>query len=385
MKKEILTVVFDRKRTLAKTGEGKVEICIYFDRVERKFVTIKTCSEVLWMKYQKSKELKKELQIYREVIERMQRNHEQMTIETLNSYLGISTTKKQDELNLKRMSVAPDGFIDFMRSCIAKEKLARSTEKHKIGTIDAIIRFGRLSRFNQLTPNNIVAFDDFLRSESDRKTCTIFSYHKIVKIYTKLAFQMGYIATDPYDHPLCHFDHGKYAERKPLSEEELVKIRSLDHLTSKEEKVRDLFVFCAYTGLAYIDSQMFDYFTMTEEVNGTTYIDGRRVKTGNNYYTPILPPAMDVLEKYNFLLPHISNQKANDYLHVIESRCNLNKPLTTHVARHSFATLALSYDIPIENVARMMGHSNIRTTQIYSKILKSTIERHTEALIAKIQ
>lgn len=385
MKKEILTVVFDRKKTLAKTGEGKVEICIYFNRVERKFVTIKTCSEALWTRYKKSRELKKELQIYQEVIERMQKNREQMTIETLNSYMGLSTDRKQDDLELKRLSMSADGFIDFMRSCIAKEKLARSTEKHKYGTIEAIIRFGRLSRFNQLTPNNIVAFDDFLHGESDRKICTIFSYHKVVKVYTKLAFQFGYIPADPYDHPLCHFDHGKYAERKPLSEEELLKIRSLEHLTSKEEKVRDLFVFCAYTGLAYIDSQKFDFNTMTEEVNGTTYIDGRRVKTGNTYYTPILPPAMEVLEKYNYQLPHISNQKANDYLHVIESRCNLNKSLTTHVARHSFATLVLSYDIPIENVARMLGHSNIRTTQIYSKILKSTIERHTEALIAKIQ
>ena len=94
---------------------------------------------------------------------------------------------------------------------------------------------------------------------------------------------------------------------------------------------------------------------------------------------------MAILEKYDYKLPHITNQKANDYLHLIESRCKFNKPLTTHVARHSFATLCLSYDIPIENVARMMGHSNIRTTQVYARILKKTIERHTEALIAKIQ
>ena len=130
---------------------------------------------------------------------------------------------------------------------------------------------------------------------------------------------------------------------------------------------------------------MFDFETMTQELNGFTYIDGERVKTGNAFFTPILPPAMEVLKKYKYQLPHITNQKANDYLHLIEDRLKINKPLTTHVARHSFATLCLSYDIPIENVARMMGHSNIRTTQVYARILKKTIERHTEALIAKIQ
>ena len=94
---------------------------------------------------------------------------------------------------------------------------------------------------------------------------------------------------------------------------------------------------------------------------------------------------MEVLKKYNNKLPHISNQKANDYLHLIEVICEIHKPLTTHVARHSFATLALSYDIPIEDVARMMGHTNIKTTQIYAKILKSTIERHAGNLASLIK
>ena len=126
---------------------------------------------------------------------------------------------------------------------------------------------------------------------------------------------MGYISSDPYEHPLCHFDHGKYAERRPLSEAELLSIRNIENLSSKEVKARDLFVFCAYTGLAYIDSQMFDYRTMAEEVQGTMYIDGRRIKTGNTYYTPILPPAMEVLEKYNYELPK--------YLYPNRVRCTI--------------------------------------------------------------
>lgn len=169
-----------------------------------------------------------------------------------------------------------------------------------------------------------------------------------------------------------------------MTEEELLRIRNCK-LGQKEGRVRDLFIFCAYTGLAYVDSQNFDYETMTETINGQTYIDGKRVKTGSSFFTPILPPAMEILKKYNYQLPHISNQKANDYLDFVEVACKIHKPLTMHVARHSFATLALSYDIPIEDVARMMGHSNIRTTQIYAKILKKTIERHSANLASLIK
>ena len=89
---------------------------------------------------------------------------------------------------------------------------------------------------------------------------------------------------------------------------------------------------------------------------------------------------MEVLEKYGYELPKISNQKANDYLHVIEAQLGFIHNLTFHVARHTFATLALSHDVPIENVARMLGHQDIKTTQIYAKVLRSTIERHAEAL-----
>mgnify|MGYP000932628662 CR=1 FL=1 len=144
------------------------------------------------------------------------------------------------------------------------------------------------------------------------------------------------------------------------------------------DKVRDLFVFSAYTGLAYCDVQAFDFEKMTEQQGKLYYIDGSRIKTASKFFTPILGPAMEVLKKYKFVLPKISNQ--NDFLHLIETALKLNKPLTFHVARHSFATLALAHDIPIENVSRMLGHKNIRTTQIYAKVLKTTIKRHAENL-----
>lgn len=115
------------------------------------------------------------------------------------------------------------------------------------------------------------------------------------------------------------------------------------------------------------------------------YIDGLRNKTSVRYYTPILPPAWAVLVKYDFNLPVISNQKLNDYLHVIQMRLQINKEMTCHVGRHSFATLLLCYGFPMEQVQRMLGHRNIKTTQIYGKILKKTIENMVEKMINQIK
>jgi integrase len=164
----------------------------------------------------------------------------------------------------------------------------------------------------------------------------------------------------------------------------LIALRRI-RLDDKYDRVRDLFIFAAYTGLSYVDVENFDFDTMTEQIGDMYYINGVRTKTGTKYYTPILKPAMDVLRKYKFRLPIITNQKANEYLHVIESKLGIKKSLTFHLARHSFATLALAHDVPIENVAKMLGHTDIKTTQIYAKILHSTVERHSRALAASIR
>ena len=123
---------------------------------------------------------------------------------------------------------------------------------------------------------------------------------------------------------------------------------------------------------------------MTEKLGDTYYIDGSRLKTGNKFFTPILAPAMEILKKYNYKLHIMSNQKVNDYLHILQDRIETNKSMTFHVARHTFATLCLSHEIPIENVARMLGHTDIKTTQIYAKVLKSTIAKQSARLAASI-
>ena len=385
MQKDFVTVVYDRRKEVTKNGRGAVEIRIYLGNGVRKYVTIHACNPFEWKEYQSSEEVRAQLAIYRHIVEVMVKNGEELTLENLDNHLGVNNARTKEKREVREKKASKTGFIDFMLDMIAKEQLKRNTMKRRTVVLDALKRYGKLNSFADLTPRNVKGFDDFLHKEDPRRTQpTIHDYHKVVKKFTRMAAQYEYIAKDPYETPLCKFERGKSKERRPLLEEELIRIRDCK-LGEKEGRVRDLFIFCAYTGLAYVDSQNFDYETMTDTINGQVYIDGKRVKTGNNFFTPILPPAMKILKKYKYQLPHISNQKANDYLHLIEVSCKIHKPLTMHVARHSFATLALSYDIPIEDVARMMGHSNIRTTQVYAKILKSTIERHAANLASLIK
>lgn len=380
MKKNFVSVIYDRKKKVERLGYGNVDICIYLGNGERKFITIHNCNPIEWKTYQQSKELRTEILVYQTIAENMVKCGEELTIENYNRHLGIAPkqvdTKQQERR--KRMS-SSKGFIEFIIEEIAKEDIQIGTKKRRMVVVAALERYGKLCRFADLTPENIKGFDEFLRQEDiHRMDVSINNYHKVVKKYSRLAYQLDYIPKNPYESPLCKFKRGECKERKPLTEEELVKVYKLKDLTCGEEHARDLFIFSAFTGLAYVDNQNFDFDTMTVKLGKTYYIDGERMKTGHSFFTPILPPAMEILKKYDYTLPKMTNQKMNQYLHLVEARAKLRKPMTSHVARHSFATMVLNQDIPIEDVAKMMGHTSTNTTRIYAKIQTKTIERHAQ-------
>lgn len=376
MAKKIVTVIFDRKGNLEKKGKGEVEIRIYLTREQRKYIKLCTTTAKGWKYYQKSKELKEQCSLYEDIVRMMKIQGEEITIDNFNYHLAIEKERIAHEDPLKK------SFTAFIKKEIENETIRHGTYRHKLHVIEALEIFGKIKTIADVTPANIREFDRWLHDTGDRSDVTIWDYHKRIKKYTRLLKLNEIIEKDPYE--ICKFPHGRSKTRTPLSEPELLALRRI-RLDEKYDRVRDLFIFAAYTGLSYVDVENFDFDSMTEQIGDMFYINGVRTKTGTKYYTPILQPAMDVLRKYKFRLPIITNQKANQYLHVIESKLGIPKSLTFHLARHSFATLALSHDVPIENVAKMLGHTDIKTTQIYAKILHSTVERHSRALAASIR
>ena len=381
MRQVKIDVLFDRRKLYEKKGFGYLEVRVYFARRDVRYVTVGTSTPETWEADAKSAEVLSTIKECEKVIAAMEVLGEPLTKDCFNKHFFDEGDEPEPE-EVEVDERPNKDFIAFCEQALASEDLREGTRKHKRVVIDAVIRFGKLKTYGDLTPKNIQAFDKWLHN-GERSDVTIYGYHKRLKKWVGELARLEEIPRNPYK--IVSITRGKCKERQPLLESELKKMRDADFDGNmKLERVRDLFIFSAYTGLAFCDTQAFDYKSMTVQEGNMTFIDGSRIKTDTQYFTPILAPAMEVLKKYDFHLPKISNQKANDYLHLIQAQLNIKKPLTFHVARHSFATLALAHDVPIENVARMLGHEDIRTTQIYAKVLHTTIERHASNLQSAI-
>lgn len=168
-------------------------------------------------------------------------------------------------------------------------------------------------------------------------------------------------------------------ERPFLVEEELTRIFNEDFKMPRLRQVRDIFIFCCYTGLAYADVKKLTREEITTGIDGKKWIWTSRQKTETTTRVPLMARALEILERYKDdpqcvnqgrLLPVLSNQKMNNYLNEIADACSITKKMTFHTARHTFATtVTLSNGVPIETVSKMLGHRNLKTTQHYARIL----------------
>ena len=161
------------------------------------------------------------------------------------------------------------------------------------------------------------------------------------------------------------------------------------------ERIRDCFVFSCYTGLSYVDVKELNSDNIVKGIDGNHWISTKREKTDKPVKVPLLPKAREILEKYmqcpemenkESLLPISSNQKTNAYLKEIADSCDIDKNLTFHVARHTFATtVMLSNGVPIETVSKLLGHSKLSTTQIYARVVESKISEDIGNLLIRFK
>lgn len=164
----------------------------------------------------------------------------------------------------------------------------------------------------------------------------------------------------------------KTKEVEYLTESEIKTVKE-KRLVDRVARVRDLFLFQCFTGLSYVDMANLSKSDFQTNELGQIYIKKQRAKTGITFTTVLFPEAAEIIKKYNYQLPVLSNQKYNSYLKELKDLCRINKQLHTHIGRHTFATMALNRGIPIEVVSKMLGHSNIKQTQHYGKLIDKTI------------
>lgn len=251
---------------------------------------------------------------------------------------------------------------------------------------------------SQLTFRFLVDFEKFLRTyvpEDHQKQMgnnTVMKHIQRLRKMVTLAYKMEWIDKDPFIKFKPHYIKN---EREFLRNDELQNIIEKEFRFERLNLVKDLFIFSCYTGLAYIDVMELKQDNIAIGIDGDRWIITKRHKTNTTVKIPILPHALTIIKKYKdsiktkdttSIFPKISNQKLNAYLKEIADICKIDKNLTFHMARHTFATtITLSNGVPIETVSKLLGHTKIATTQIYARVIERKVSDDIGLLKEKLK
>lgn len=238
----------------------------------------------------------------------------------------------------------------------------------------------------------ITEYEFFLRSVRKCNNNSAVKYIRNFGKVIRICVANGWLDKNPFAN---YKSHVREVERVFLNEEELQTMAEKEFNIDRISQVRDIFLFCCYTGLAYIDVKQLTPNHISLGIDGEKWIFTNRQKTDTRSNIPLLPIAEGIMNKYknhpqclnqDRVFPVLSNQKMNSYLKEIADACSIKKELTFHIARHTFATtVTLTNGVSIESVSKMLGHKNIRTTQHYAKILDKKVSEDMKVLRQKMQ
>ncbi len=243
--------------------------------------------------------------------------------------------------------------------------------------------------FRNLNNEHITNFEHFIKVEKKCAQNATVKYLKNLKKITRIALANKWISEDPF---VCIKFKQTQSNRAFLTEDELKMIMNKEFIIPRMASVRDIFVFCSLTGLAFTDVKHLRAEHISQDMQGDYWIRKPREKTSNMCSIPLMDIPRQILEKYKdnpecttkgMLLPIPSNQRMNSYLKEIADICGINKDLTTHVARHTFACIAIANKVSMESIAKMLGHNDLRTTKIYAKLLDETVANEMSVLKQK--
>ena len=326
--------------------------------------------------------------IFKYKSELLEQDQEVTSIALKNKFLGI-------EEKSKTLIEVFNHHNEQVESLVGREFSAGTLERYRT-VVKHLQRFLLFQyKVNDILLKNIdhkfiTEFDYFLRTERKCANNSTVKYIKNFKKIIRIGLANNWIDKDPFLNYKVKLEEVK---RQFLSEEEIQTMLDKNLHTPRLEQVRDIFVFCCFTGLAYSDVKKLTSNNVILGIDGGKWIKVSRTKTDTNSSIPLLPTALEIIKKYKDhpeavnkgrLLPVLSNQKSNAYLKEIADLCEIDKNLTTHLARHTFATtVTLTNGVPLESVSKMLGHRSIKTTQHYAKIIDRKVSDDMQILKQK--
>ena len=272
-------------------------------------------------------------------------------------------------------------FLEYCEKRRVERKVSENTKKRYDVFINFLKEWGKIVTFSDCNVSKIRAMDEYLTKQG-KAQCTIYDYHKFLKLFINDAIVDGLLERNPYKFLPFRIGRGEKQYVDCINEEQFNAIKELSITAPHIRKARDLFLFQCYTGLAYSDLMSFSY-KNCEEIDGKLFYHAKRTKTNTDFVFQILEPAKEILEKYDYNLPSFSNQKYNDYLKVVGGLVGAPS-LHSHMGRATAATMFLSKGMQLNVVAKVLGHTNIRQTQRYARTLNKDVRSAFDSLEGKI-
>lgn len=273
----------------------------------------------------------------------------------------------KERLN-KSQDPRPELF-GWWRQRIEAKPLKESTRKQHIVALEFVRTSGIISSWDDLAPASLLLLDEAIKRRV-RSSTSVYGYHKRIKPYFLDAETFGLIERSPYVGFAT--PHGKSERIAYLTDDERHAMEVVALTDSSLIHARDCFLFCCYTGLAYADASSLTRDNFLDR-DGSIYIISERTKNRSEIAIKVIDKARALLERYDYKMPFVSNQKYNLYLKAVAKHAGITKRVTSHMARHTFATSALHNGIPIEVVSKMLSHADIGTTQLYAKVLADDV------------
>ena len=375
-------LIFDRRKTASRTREGYIEVRITIDRTTKYISTGVRVHKNEWatdrvVNRQDADTLNERLAIIFEKVSRYSnecvKQCKTFDIESVKQIVWKQVEMSKDEPT----------FIQWCEKQIPLLGVSEGTAKHYYPLVTRLTEYGRMNRWQDVTVENIANFDAWLHQitkpisdaalKSGKKPeklsdGAVYNYHKCLKALLNRALVFGLIVNNPYNRMKGKFKRGDRENLEYLTDEEMQKFEAI--ILPKGDildTVHDLFIFQMYTGLPFSDMQSFDANDYKWDGKAWRHV-GERIKTGVPYVSQLLPPAVKVLEKYGWEIPQISNADYNRHLKSLGQMAGIKTRLHSHLARHTFATWMLRHGVSIENVSKMLGHTNIKQTQRYAKV-----------------
>lgn len=396
MEKFTLSVVFDHRRRTQKGKEGPLEVRIM---LARKYYYLNTGVRVREKEWAGSVVNRTDADALNEHIGLVVRSVREEITAMQRDGVPVDVNKVRSRVFAETAGEEPDALLKWIEKEIPLLKIGDGTRRRYDVLLNRMLQYGKIAAWGDLTTENLYAFDRWLhnidkpQSNGDRQSGTrrkigdaaVYNYHRTLRSMLARAVKFGIIESNPYDRVRGEFRKGIKENVEYLTEAEIAAIESLHPMDGTQPAMaRDLFVFQIYTGLSYSDAQAFDI-NDYRLVGGRWRAIGNRIKTGVSYVSDLLPQAVEVLKRYGMEVPKIGNVQYNESLKDIQKALGIRTMLHSHLARHTFATRALALGAKIENVSKMLGHTNTRQTERYAKVLAESVHGDFEMMAEKMK